>query len=158
MNISDIGPDPDVFDIDGATKENNNYRTVAWTGKYLQITLMAIPIGQSIGLECHPATDQFLRVVDGQGRAVMGAARDHLDSQHDVSTGWAIQVPAGTWHDVINTGTSALHLCTIYAPVHHAAGTVQRTSADAARDETSGADTAPEWTAQINSGDTGEHA
>ena len=55
MKITDNGPEPNVFDLETATKENPNYRTVAWTGKYLQVTLMSIPVAHSIGLEVHEA-------------------------------------------------------------------------------------------------------
>ena len=71
MTLNDIGPSPNAFDIETATRRNENYRTVAWTGKYLQVTLMSIPVGESIGLEVHPNTDQFLRLDAGQGRAVI---------------------------------------------------------------------------------------
>ncbi|HRQ01033.1 MAG TPA: cupin domain-containing protein, partial [Terrimesophilobacter sp.] len=120
MTVTDNGPEPNAFDIEAATKANDSYRTVAWTGKYLQVTLMSIPVGESIGLEAHPETDQFLRVEAGTGRMTMGPAKDRLDHQQDVSDGWTIQVPAGTWHDVENTGDEPLKLYTIYAPVHHA--------------------------------------
>ena len=63
MKITDNGPEPNVFDIETATKENTTYRTVAWTGKYLQVTLMSIEPGASIGLEAHPETDQFLSLI-----------------------------------------------------------------------------------------------
>ncbi|HEX5970022.1 MAG TPA: cupin domain-containing protein, partial [Intrasporangium sp.] len=61
MQISDNGPRPNALDIETATRENENYRTVAWTGTHLQVTLMSIPVGESIGLEVHPDPDQFLR-------------------------------------------------------------------------------------------------
>lgn len=92
MKINDNGPKPNAFDIETATKENTNYRTTAWTGKYLQVTLMSIPVGESIGLEAHPDTDQFLRLDSGKGRCVMGPAEDQLDFQQDVSDGWSAQV------------------------------------------------------------------
>ena len=63
--IIDIGPQPQSFDIERATKENSDYRSVAWSGRYLQVTLMSIPAGGSIGLEAHPQTDQFLRLDAG---------------------------------------------------------------------------------------------
>lgn len=148
MAITDNGPHPNAFDIESATRQNENYRTVAWTGKFLQVTLMSIPVGESIGLESHPGTDQFLRVDAGRGKAVMGPAKDQLDFEEDVSDGWSVQVPAGTWHDVINTGTSPLRLYTIYAPSHHAQGAVQPTSEDAEREEEAGIDEAPSWTVQ----------
>ena len=148
MKINDNGPKPNAFDIETATKENTNYRTTAWTGKYLQVTLMSIPVGESIGLEAHPDTDQFLRLDSGKGRCVMGPAEDQLDFQQDVSDGWSAQVPAGTWHDVINTGDEPMQVYAIYAPVHHTPGIVQETAAKAEEDEKSGADVPPEWSVQ----------
>ena len=78
--IKDIGPKPQSFDIERATKENTNYRSVAWSGRYLQVTLMSIPAGGDIGLEAHPETDQFLRLDAGSGRVQMGPAKDKLRS------------------------------------------------------------------------------
>lgn len=158
MAITDNGPHPNAFDIESATRQNENYRTVAWTGKFLQVTLMSIPVGESIGLESHPGTDQFLRVDAGRGRAVMGPAKDQLDFEQDVSDGWSVQVPAGTWHDVINTGTAPLRLYTIYAPSHHALGAVQPTSEDAEREEEAGTDEAPSWTVQPDENEPDQHA
>ena len=158
MAITDNGAHPNAFDIESATRQNENYRTVAWTGKFLQVTLMSIPVGESIGLESHPGTDQFLRVDAGRGRAVMGPAKDQLDFEQDVSDGWSVQVPAGTWHDVINTGTAPLRLYTIYAPSHHALGAVQPTSEDAEREEAAGIDEAPSWTVQPAEEEPDRHA
>ncbi len=158
MTVKDNGPQPNAFDIESATRQNDNYRVVAWTGKHLQVTLMSIPAGQSIGLESHPGTDQFLRVDAGRGKAVMGPAKDQLDFEQDVTDGWSVQVPAGTWHDVINTGDEPLRLYTIYAPSHHAFGAVQATSADAEREEAAGTDEAPSWTIQPAEEDPDLHA
>src|SRR5512144_2018860 len=118
LRITDPGPRPNAFDIEKATVENDAYRTVAWTGKYLQVTLMSIPVGQSIGLEVHPETDQFLRLEAGKGTCVMGPSQHQLDFEQDVEDDWAIQVPAGVWHNVINTGQELMRLYAIYAPVH----------------------------------------
>ena len=71
-----------------------------------------------------------------------------LDFQQDVSDGWSAQVPAGTWHDVINTGDEPMQVYAIYAPVHHTPGIVQETAAKAEEDEKSGADVPPEWSVQ----------
>lgn len=152
MKVTDNGPQSNAFDIENATKQNENYRTVAWTGKYLQVTLMSIPVGSSIGLEVHPETDQFLRVDEGQGKAVMGDSKDNLDFEQEVADGWSVQVPAGKWHDVINTGDKPLQLYAVYAPSHHAKGIVQATAADAAKDEEAGNDEPPAWTVQPGSG------
>ncbi|WP_124039433.1 cupin domain-containing protein [Neoactinobaculum massilliense] len=148
MHLQDVGPDPQSFNAHEATTENTNYRTVAWTGKYLQVTLVSIPVGASIGLEVHPDTDQFLRLEAGHGQAVMGDAKDHLTFQQDVEAGWAILVPAGRWHDVRNTGDTPMQVLSVYAPSHHAQGIIQETAEAAEADEASGRDEAPSWTVQ----------
>ena len=148
MKIEDIGPQPNSFDLEKATVENDVYRRVAWTGKYLQVTLMSIPVGESIGLEVHPETDQFLRLDAGKGRAVMGPAEDDLNWEQDVEDGWSVQVPAGMWHDVINTGAEPMRLYVVYAPTHHAVGKIHPTSAESEADEESGDDEPPSWSHQ----------
>lgn len=158
MTIQDIGPEPQVFDIEKTTKDNENYRTTAWTGKYLQVTVMSIPVGGTISLEVHPETDQFLRIEQGKGTAKMGDSAENLDFQQDVEDDMVILVPAGKWHDVVNTGDEPLKLYTIYAPVHHAHGIVQATFEDAERDEESGKDVPPEWTVQPGKGEADGHA
>lgn len=158
MTVTDNGPDPNAFDIEQATRRNETYRTVAWTGTYLQVTLMSIPVGESIGLEVHPETDQFLRLDAGRGRCVMGPAKDDLTFEQDVEDGWSIQVPAGTWHDVVNTGEEPMRLYAVYAPVHHAPGIVQETAADAERDEESGKDEPPAWSVQPGKPEPDDHS
>ena len=158
MTIQDIGPEPQCFDLEQATLENSAYRAVAWSGKYLQLTLMSIPVGEDIGLEAHPATDQFLRLDAGRGRVQMGRTRDRLDFDREVEDGWAIFVPAGTWHNVTNIGDEPIRLYTVYAPVHHASGQVQATAADAARDEEAGNDEPPSWSVQPSQQRADEHA
>lgn len=158
MSVNDIGPQPNAFDIEEATVGNDSYRHVVWTGRYLQVTLMSIPPGESIGLEQHPETDQFLRLDAGQGTCVMGPTKDELDFEQEVSDGWAITVPAGTWHDVRNTGDEPMRLYAIYAPVHHAPGVVQATSDDAERDEAAGTDEPPEWSVQPKDPEPDRHA
>ncbi len=132
--INDIGPQPQAFDIERATKENADYRSVAWSGRYLQVTLMSIPVGGDIGLEAHPETDQFLRLDAGTGRVQMGATKDSLTFDREVADGWCVLVPAGTWHNITNTGASPLQVYAVYAPAHHRPGKVQETAAVAAAD------------------------
>jgi mannose-6-phosphate isomerase-like protein (cupin superfamily) len=158
MTIEDIGPQPQSFDLEKATLENNSYRTVGWSGKYLQLTLMSIPPGEDVGLESHPETDQFLRLDGGRGRVQMGRSKDQLDFEREVEDGWAIFVPAGTWHNITNIGDEPMQLYAVYAPVHHAAGRVHGTSADAARDEESGTDEPPSWSVQPVQQPSDEHA
>ncbi len=135
MTIKDVGPNPQSFDLETATVENDHYRAVAWSGKYLQLTLMSIPVGEDIGLETHPETDQFLRVDAGRGRVQMGPAEDQLDVEREVSDGWAVMVPAGTWHNITNIGDQTMKVYALYAPPEHPHGTVHPTKAEADADE-----------------------
>lgn len=127
--IRDYGPNPFVININDASKRNNTFRTALWTGKHLQVTLMSIDVAEDIGLEMHPSVDQFLRIEEGQGLVQMGASKDRLDFQQYVSDDDAIVVPAGTWHNLINTGNTPLKLYSIYAPPQHPHGTVHLTKA-----------------------------
>lgn len=133
--IEDIGPKPQSFDIERATKENTDYRSVAWSGRYLQVTLMSIPVGGDIGLEAHPETDQFLRLDAGRGRVQMGSAKEELTFEQEVSDGWCVLVPAGTWHNITNIGTTAMQVYAIYAPAHHTPGKIHATAAIAEADK-----------------------
>ncbi|WP_210610084.1 cupin domain-containing protein [Priestia flexa] len=129
--IRDYGPNPLVVNINEATKQNETFRTALWTGKHFQVTLMSLAPGEDIGLEMHPDVDQFLRVEQGQGSVKMGSRKDNLTFQTDVSDDFAIIVPAGTWHNLTNTGDTALKLYSIYAPPNHPFGTVHQTKQDA---------------------------
>lgn len=135
MPETDYGPEPLVVNIDRAAMQNTNYRTALWTGCHLQLTLMCIPVGGEIGLEVHPDTDQFIKIVGGSGRAMMGPERNCLNFRRPVCSGFAAFVPAGTWHNIVNTGRMPLRLYTLYAPPHHPHGTVQATKAQADREE-----------------------
>lgn len=129
--LTDYGPRPFVINIEDATKQNGMFRTALWTGAHLQLVLMSIRPGESIGLEVHPEHDQFIRVEQGQGVVLMGDARENLTFRRNVSDDFAFIVPAGTWHNLINTGTRPLKLYTLYAPPEHAHGTIHATRADA---------------------------
>jgi mannose-6-phosphate isomerase-like protein (cupin superfamily) len=117
--------------IEAATTSNSNFRTVVFTGKHMQLTVMSIGPGEEIGLEVHEHIDQFLRVEEGSARVVMGPAKDKLDETHELRDDWAVIVPAGTWHNVINMGKTALKLYSIYTPPEHPPETVHKTKADA---------------------------
>jgi mannose-6-phosphate isomerase-like protein (cupin superfamily) len=145
MNTNDVGPEPHSFDIETATKANLDYRTVAWSGRYLQVTLMSIPVGGDIGLEAHPETDQFLRLDAGQGHVQMGPAKNDMSFEKDVSVGWCVLVPAGTWHNITNIGTTPMQVYAIYAPAHHKPGKVQATAAAAGADRD---DEPADWSVQ----------
>lgn len=127
----DFGNQPYTVDITCATKQNTLFRRTLWTGEHLQLTLMCIPPQCDIGLEVHPDDDQFLRIETGCGLVRMGQCRGSLPFQREVNSGDAIFIPAGTWHNVENTGEQPLKLYSIYAPPHHPRGTVHKTKADA---------------------------
>lgn len=129
--LRDHGKQPYVVNIEDATKKNKTFRTAIWTGNHLQVTLMSIGVGADIGLEVHPHVDQFLRIEDGQGIVMMGDSHDHLDFERRVGEDDAIMVPAGKWHNIVNTGRKPLKLYSIYAPPEHPFGTVHRTKRDA---------------------------
>ena len=129
--LRDYGPNPFVININAATKQNNTFRTALWTGTHLQVTLMSINPGEDIGLEIHPDEDQFLRVEQGQGIVQMGSSQGNLNFVRRLADDSAILIPAGTWHNITNTGNIPLRLYSIYAPPHHPRGTVHVTKADA---------------------------
>ncbi|PGL69579.1 cupin domain-containing protein [Bacillus sp. AFS055030] len=129
--LKDYGAEPFVVNINGATKQNSTYRTALWTGTHLQVTLMSLKVGEDIGLEMHPNVDQFLRVEQGQGIVQMGKSKDNLNFIRNINEDTAIMVPAGTWHNVMNTSNIPLKLYSIYAPPNHPFGTVHITKADA---------------------------
>lgn len=145
MAIKDIGPKPQSFDLEQATLENKHYRTVAWSGRYMQLTLMSIPPGGDIGLEAHPETDQFIRLDGGRGRVQMGPSKDQLDFDQEVSDGHCVLIPAGVWHNVTNIGNEPMQLYAIYAPAHHKPGKIHETQAIAEADQD---DEPAEWSVQ----------
>jgi len=131
MDLADHGQQPYVFNVEEYSVGNPNYRVAQWTGEHLQLTLMSIVVGGEVGLEVHPDNDQFLRVEQGHAKVVMGPAQDNLTFEAAAEDGYGILVPAGTWHNIINTGDDELKLYSIYSPTHHPRGTIQATFADA---------------------------
>lgn len=125
--FTDCGPLPCVINIEKATELNNTFRTAIWTGLNLQVTLMSIDVGDDIGLETHPDVDQFLRIEDGEGLVKIGNSKDRLDFQRKVGDGYAIMIPAGKWHNLVNIGKKPLKLYSIYAPPEHPRCTVHET-------------------------------
>jgi len=131
IELKDYGPEPFVIDINEATKQNDAYRTALWTGNHLQVTLMSLKVGEDIGLEVHPNLDQFIRIEQGEGIVKMGDRKDKLNFQERVYDDFAFVIPAGKWHNLINTGNEPLKLYSIYAPPQHPRGTVHVTKVDA---------------------------
>jgi mannose-6-phosphate isomerase-like protein (cupin superfamily) len=113
--------------IEAAALENTAFRRVLYTSSYIQLVLMCIPIAGDIGEETH-GLDQFIRVEAGNGKAVLNG------EEHTLTDGYAIVVPAGTLHNILNTGDTPLKLYSLYAPPHHKDGVVHMTKADAEAD------------------------
>lgn len=120
-----------VGDIEEETVANGTFRTVLFTGEHVQLTVMRIAPGEDIGRERHEDRDQFLRIEQGSARVEFGTTGDAVEETYGVQDDWAIIVPAGVWHNVVNTGEGDLKLYSLYAPPEHPAGTVHRTKADA---------------------------
>jgi mannose-6-phosphate isomerase-like protein (cupin superfamily) len=137
--MSDITSNPSsigwVGEIEDVTNANTTFRTVVFTGEHLQLTVMSLATGENIGWEMHDNLDQFLRIESGTGTLKLGRSADDVAEEHAVSDDWAMIIPAGTWHDVVNEGASELKLYSVYAPPDHPPGTVHVTKADAEHDE-----------------------
>lgn len=108
--LQDYGTEPTVLNIESYTLGNENFRTVLWTGNNLQVTLMTIPVGGDVGLEQHMGIDQFLRIEEGMAQVMMGDSQDKLDFVRDVEDDYAIFVPAGKWHNIVNKGDKPLSI------------------------------------------------
>lgn len=114
-----------IGNIEKETLENTDYRRVIYTAKHSQLVLMNLQPGDEIGEEVHDTIDQFIRVDAGKGKVVLNQT-----DEYDIEDGFAVVVPAGTAHNVINTGDTELKLYTIYSPPEHKDGTVHPTKAE----------------------------
>ena len=118
-----------IVNIEDKTQDNDYFREVLFTARHCQLVVMSLAPNEDIGEEVH-TLDQFLRIESGEGKAVLDG------EETNIGDGFAIVVPAGTKHNIINTSSSyPLKLYTIYAPPEHRDGTVHRTKADALADE-----------------------
>jgi mannose-6-phosphate isomerase-like protein (cupin superfamily) len=120
-----------VGDVERETLDNETFRTVVFTGDHTQLTVMSLEPGEDIGREKHDGIDQFLRIEYGKARVELGRTEDTVDETHDVEDDWAIIVPAGVWHNVVNTGEDRVKLYSLYSPPEHPDGTVHKTKEEA---------------------------
>jgi len=118
-----------VEDIEDLTESNKDFRRVLYTGKHLQLVLMSLKPGEEIGEEVHDTHDQFFRIEKGKGEVWIDGEKTKVKAD------FAIIVPAGARHNVINTGDKSLRLYTLYGPPEHRDGIVRATKAEAAASE-----------------------
>ncbi|MFC1731827.1 cupin domain-containing protein [candidate division KSB1 bacterium] len=113
-----------ITNIEKETLENTDYRRVLYTARNSQLVLMNLQPGEEIGEEVHEL-DQFIRLEQGEAKLILNKEDERIVKAED-----AMIIPAGTWHNVINTGDKELKLYSVYAPPEHKDGTVHKTKAD----------------------------
>ena len=114
-----------AIDIEEETLKNTAYRKVLYTARYTQLVVMSLKPGEEIGNEIH-GLDQFIRFEQGTGKVIL----NNGETEYEVSDNWAVIIPAGTYHNVINTGDGELKLYTLYSPPNHQKDVLQPTKAD----------------------------
>jgi mannose-6-phosphate isomerase-like protein (cupin superfamily) len=120
-----------VANIEKETLNNNNFRKVLYTSKHGQVVVMSLLPSEEIGMEVHPDNDQFFRIDSGEGKVIIDG------EEAKISDGFAVVVPAGSMHNVINTSNKKpLKLYTIYMPPHHRDGVIHETKEDTEADAT----------------------
>ncbi|MCX6810024.1 MAG: cupin domain-containing protein [Candidatus Berkelbacteria bacterium] len=100
--------------IEELTLRNESFRKVLYTGKHSQLVLMCLKPKEEIGMEVHEENDQFFRFEKGTGKCIIDG------NEYELKDGFAVVVPSGAQHNIINTSESDdLKLYTIYSPAHH---------------------------------------
>lgn len=112
-----------VINIEKETLDNTDYRRVLYTAGRSQLVLMCISPGDEIGEEIHEL-DQFIRIEVGSAKVTID------DSEYEVADDFAIVIPQGSKHNVVNTGDTELKLYSIYSPPEHKDGTIHKTKSD----------------------------
>lgn len=127
----DLGNKPTIINIHKEVCSNTYFRKSIWTGDFLQVTVMSIPAGGEIGLEIHEGLDQFIRIEYGVASVYMGKTKQDVKFVGNANSNYAVLIPSGTWHNIINEQTSPLKVYSIYAPPKHPIGTIHKTKFDA---------------------------
>jgi mannose-6-phosphate isomerase-like protein (cupin superfamily) len=119
-----------LANIEEKSLENDYFREVLYTAQHSQLVVMSLNPGEEIGMEVHEIVDQFIRVEQGEGKAILNG------EEHLITDGFAIVVPAGTQHNIINTSQQKkMKLYTVYSPAHHKDKTVHKTKQEAEADQ-----------------------
>ena len=128
MGIEGFSGDvPCVMNIRGAACGNTYFRKEVWTGEHAQVTIMSIPVGGEVGLERHEGFDQILFVEYGVASVYAGKTKQEVTFVGSADGNCSVMIPAGVWHNLINTQNVPLKLVSVYAPPHHPVGTVHKT-------------------------------
>lgn len=127
----DLGNQPALINIHKEVCTNNYFRKAIWTGNDLQVTVMSIPAGGEIGLEIHDNIDQFIRIEYGVASVYMGNTKQDMHFAGNANADYAVLIPAGTWHNIINNQCTPLKVYSIYAPPQHPIGTIHKTKFEA---------------------------
>ena len=127
---SDLGAKPSLINLHNESVCNTNFRKAIWTGNYLQVTLMSIPVGGEIGLEMHDDLDQLIKLESGCANVYMGDTKQNVKFVGKVNANYAVLIPSGTWHTIINACSCPLKVYSVYAPVKHPFGTVHEKKLD----------------------------
>ena len=118
-----------VINIEDKSLQNDYFREVLYTGQHSQLVVMSLNPNEEIGMEVHEIVDQFIRIEEGEGKAILNG------EEHIISNGFAIVVPAGVEHNIINTSSEKkMKLYTVYSPAHHKDKTVHKTKQEAELD------------------------
>lgn len=124
------GVKPCLINIRGEALRNQNFRKAIWTGEYLQVTVMSIPVGGEIGLEMHEGLEQFIKVESGYVNVYMGDTKQTVKFAGKINADCAVVIPAGTWHNLVNACACPLKVYSVYAPPKHPSCTVHKTKLD----------------------------
>ncbi|USN53570.1 MAG: cupin domain-containing protein [Candidatus Nomurabacteria bacterium] len=120
-----------LINIEEATLQNTDYRRVLYTTYNSQLVLMSLKPGEEIGSERH-GLDQFIRLEQGKGKAIID------EEEKEIVADDALVIPAGTWHNIMNTGEEDIKLYTLYTPPEHKFDTVQPSKTDEVEDHFDG--------------------
>jgi mannose-6-phosphate isomerase-like protein (cupin superfamily) len=115
-----------VNNIEKDALENDNFRKVLNTAEHSQLVVMSLLPNEDIGNEVHENVDQFIRIEKGSGKAILNNS-----DEYEIEDGFAVVVPAGTWHNIINGSDSEMKIYTVYTPPEHADGTIHKTKQEA---------------------------
>lgn len=119
-----------LINIRSEVMTNDNFRSEVWTGEYMQLTVMSIPVGGEIGLEVHSDLEQFIKVESGCANVYMGETKNSVRLVGKINPNYALVIPANTWHNVINACACPLKVYSLYAPPKHPVGTVHKSKLD----------------------------